>query len=921
MGKRKKAAEELPLLEAEDEAEAEAEAEAAAAAAARPASSQPALKMTLDQLANNYCEVVSTLEQTGAGPKFISRISPGCYAMRGFITENGEWKGIKASDFNPNIKKVADYDALPVHIYTVPLHFSDCNYVHVACDCGDPDVLSGASLQLYNVNGDGTPKFRWIDENDTRCPLAPSNLCVHAQAFRKLRLMHPEDAAPEDFFKSLGATDDAGDLLLRYDDEVRIVCADTQNLLASVALEDEFGIFSRSYVTAIGAKIKNVDGLVENVRHIRCLRRNCRHGDVAFKCQHAVRFRDYIESLGEGDAYDIVSDVILKDDNVEIVRTRKVDTSRQCISTKLIDVDYVALLERDRIEGRSSAWLPPENENKCIPTCEGNCPLDGCGAPWNAGDPIENNWKRPGTSMLYGPYSAKEVDVYYRPCSNTNCTARKQYDGHEDGVFNYSGQTLFLHSTLRDYILSMTHIKTTCFGYHAIVKERYKLTGQTLCSVGVMNRALATFIGLIDVGPFKEMFKCYICSRLSPSEQAFIFDGLMQGFMQDSVVSDPPAGPSATDDIIKCVAPIEYAYIRESAVRTIVSGYAKGTKLPPSFKTNVRISEELRDALIYISEDGAREECPARYQRFLIEISTEYPASTFINAALVFANHGETSVMDKICAGDTFTGEIASQINTHWPVLGGLIVFDTKDVWSNLPVPLRNLFKEMAKMARKPGLQNNVHSFTLPADPLDEDAMIYMPNHPRIRQCRKYSVDVNKSSKEFVDEHGECTKHLHSSRVHTPGLFTCFCVHGICHGYQAMRRYEGPSTLFKMVYERFEHAPGMLIYDNACNAARYALSREPGHFASSGFRIDRLHFKNHKGCHMGFCLDAYPQTTKILGGAMTLKQLNSQCVEQANSRLKHMGGITFMNEKTYMHYVKLYLFLLNRNKKRKNKTL
>lgn len=916
MGKRKKAAEELAPL---PQSSAAAALAAPARRRARPAA-QSAPCTTSTTLANTYCDVFKTLkvlEVSGSCPKFISRISPGCYAMRGFITENGEWTGIKASDFNPNNSKVTDYDSMPVHIYTVPLQFSDGNCVHVACDCGDPDSLSGASLQLYNVNGDGTPKFRWIDANDTECPLAPTNLCVHAQAFIKLRLMYPEDAAPQEFFTSLGATDDDGELLLRYDTKVHIVCSHPQNLLASVALEDEFGIFKRSYITAIPAIIKKEDGPDERVRHIRCLRRSCRYGDVAFKCPHAERFRDYVESLGEGAAYDIVSDVILKDDNSEIVRTRKVDASRQCISTKLIGVDYVAPLERERIEGTSSAWLPIENS--CIPTCEGTCPVEMCGAAWNAGDPIQHNWKRPGKSSLYGPYSAKRVDVYYRPCSNTICTAQKQYDGYEDGVFNYSGQTLFLHSTLRDYILSMTHIKTTCFGYHAILKDRYNLTGHTMCSVGVTNRALAMFIGLVDTGPFKEMFNCTICSKLQASDQAFIFDGIMEGFMQESVVSEPPAGPCASDDIIQCWAPIKYAYIENVTARTIVHDYAKGTKLPPNFKT--KLPDELVEALIYISDNGTHEVCPARYQRFLAEISTEYPASTFINAALVSTKYGEIAVMDTICSGAKFTGDIVQSINTHWPVLGGLIVFDAKDVWVDIPDRLRPLFKEMTKKARIPTLKDNSHSIYASANALDEDAMIYMPNHPRIRPCRKYSVDVNKSSREFVDEHGQCTKHLHSSRVHTPGLFTCFCIHGICHGYQAMRRYEGPSTLFKMVYERFQQAPGMLIYDNACNAARYALSREPGHFALSGFRIDRLHFKNHKGCHMGFCLDAYPQTTRILGGAMTLKQLNSQCVEQANSRLKHMGGINFMNEKTYMHYVKLYIFLLNRNKKKKNPML
>ena len=40
-------------------------------------------------------------------------------------------------------------------------------------------------------------------------------------------------------------------------------------------------------------------------------------------------------------------------------------------------------------------------------------------------------------------------------------------------------------------------------------------------------------------------------------------------------------------------------------------------------------------------------------------------------------------------------------------------------------------------------------------------------------------------------------------------------------------------------------APGVFIYDNACNAHRYAMKREPVYFARTWFAIDRTHQKGH----------------------------------------------------------------------------
>lgn len=92
----------------------------------------------------------------------------------------------------------------------------------------------------------------------------------------------------------------------------------------------------------------------------------------------------------------------------------------------------------------------------------------------------------------------------------------------------------------------------------------------------------------------------------------------------------------------------------------------------------------------------------------------------------------------------------------------------------------------------------------------------------------------------------------------------------VCWGFSIMRRYEGPSTAFDMLVRRFPEAPGMVVYDNACNLSRYALNREPGLFAQTRFRIDRVHQACHVGCHEGYSLTSYPDDCPVLGRSMRL---------------------------------------------------
>ncbi|XP_078586099.1 uncharacterized protein LOC144867969 [Branchiostoma floridae x Branchiostoma japonicum] len=120
-------------------------------------------------------------------------------------------------------------------------------------------------------------------------------------------------------------------------------------------------------------------------------------------------------------------------------------------------------------------------------------------------------------------------------------------------------------------------------------------------------------------------------------------------------------------------------------------------------------------------------------------------------------------------------------------------------------------------------------------------------------------------------------------------MFLLNCGHGINYGFEVMVKHESPNTPFTILRTRFKDVPETVIYDNSCNLHSYCLNRDPLLFKNTWFLVDRLHWKNHKGCSVGYQLSRYPQYDNV----------NSQVVEQCNSALKKLKGqLSYMNPAT-----------------------
>jgi len=127
-----------------------------------------------------------------------------------------------------------------------------------------------------------------------------------------------------------------------------------------------------------------------------------------------------------------------------------------------------------------------------------------------------------------------------------------------------------------------------------------------------------------------------------------------------------------------------------------------------------------------------------------------------------------------------------------------------------------------------------------------------------------------------------------------------------------MQEYESVHTAFELIVERFEVPPGMIIYDNACNLYRYGMMRCPGLFSQIRFMIDNFHSPGHIMCQPSFRFRHFPDDVVYMLGHVTGRQLNTQAVEQTNSKLRRFqNALGFMTQDNYISFIRVISCLLN----------
>ena len=142
-----------------------------------------------------------------------------------------------------------------------------------------------------------------------------------------------------------------------------------------------------------------------------------------------------------------------------------------------------------------------------------------------------------------------------------------------------------------------------------------------------------------------------------------------------------------------------------------------------------------------------------------------------------------------------------------------------------------------------------------------------LPKLPIVWGIPVYAADHTNSSR-IPDDADSSWKYSSSHPTLTPGIFTLYCLHAICYGFEVMRSHESPRHPFEIFLTHFEQPPTTIIYDNSCKLHQYILYRQLIHFQSTNFLVDRFHWRGHAGCSSGYTLN---RSAHILWHQLTLR--------------------------------------------------
>jgi hypothetical protein len=131
-------------------------------------------------------------------------------------------------------------------------------------------------------------------------------------------------------------------------------------------------------------------------------------------------------------------------------------------------------------------------------------------------------------------------------------------------------------------------------------------------------------------------------------------------------------------------------------------------------------------------------------------------------------------------------------------------------VGSSLPKPLRRVIADMMEVVDAPFRSTEpIDASAYP--PPSQSPLAFFPGMPSLHGHATYQMNQKNRSRAT----DTCRKDSYGHPTLTPGLFTLFCQHGVCYGFEAMTP-ESPKVPFQIFKTRFTTPPKFIIYDNAC---------------------------------------------------------------------------------------------------------
>lgn len=560
------------------------------------------------------------------------------------------------------------------------------------------------------------------------------------------------------------------------------------------------------------------------------------------------------------------------------------------------------------------------------------------GNNWSTDDPISNGWVACEQAVIYKNNCTIGLDpddtpikVYYIPTDGTPCKCKLHYDGQEHLLFNLNDRELFSYDLLLDYMCAMVNGKNPIAAYYRQYDTRVQnLTAcnEQAASYQSLRRAWNAYARLLDID-YNEAYKCEVCQdspRIIICDATFI--GFRKDLLENMLNTSPTVYSTAQRSHHKDRVFISVPQIREKLEKLSGIKIKKGVRgRARQMTTDGLPGQEYRKLLRDLRKDPEpnmptladflESVCPVKkrkeyvlpkpHAQFIFELSRNGPVCGLVQIAgdkramdLLIAIYRDTEgnydITDSTNSKDLTYLQETAPVLTQWMTL-----VHAQGQWDqNCRELLRLIVRNIAvSVSNLPDTHNDL-------EPEAPNKLCCYPNLPKLRASLRYAADVGRSKNDPKETN--CRKESYGHPTLSPGIFTIFCPHGICYGFEAMDSHESPRHPFNIFRTRFKVAPDIIVYDNACQLHTYCLNRDPVFFKFVKFLIDRFHWKGHCGCSKGYCMDSYSANPAV-------SSTNSQTNEQMNSLLGRMAPqLSYMSPENFMFHVKLF-FACHNDKK------
>ena len=404
-----------------------------------------------------------------------------------------------------------------------------------------------------------------------------------------------------------------------------------------------------------------------------------------------------------------------------------------------------------------------------------------------------------------------------------------------------------------------------------------------------MRKAWYAFSRLLDI-PIDESFapidESFACENCGPCPDIIVCDGTMIGMRKDLML---PIKNCDLDESklapIKGSSHVDRVLIKTKKARDLLLQYScfKRDRKPivcPQKLTDVEFKQlteilhsdgfiALEKLLLKIEDEHQEKLAPVLYRRFFSEIARNAPACGMVQIA------GCKEACDTLKKVANRSIDVFMPQNSYYwnllskkaPVISSFLSLCHQHISSEIPQEVFDLLGHISVTIQAPFKVSKADKFHYP-EPNRTNSLSYFPSLPQLHGNAVYQIDKSR----IAAGSDVCNKTSSKHPTLTPGIFTVYCPHTICYGFEVLKECESPRHPFQIFKTSFLKPPKIIVYDNACGLHQYCLNREPVFFQNTSFYVDRFHWRGHVGCPSGYCLDQY--------NTLDTKSLNSQVMSK-----------------------------------------